>query len=345
MRAKSPQAGHKRSSAEPFSSPNLNNTLLLALVLLVLVAVAALFFFDKLVPVPFVSSACPDSTPDGECSSERPLFCADGVLVERPDVCGCPAGFDYAGGVCNLVIVCGDGTEDGKCSVTKPLKCVNGTLSYRASVCGCPDGYQAAGERCVVRMQETYLSEYAWDHMPVSYSVDEKSCGSYESRKIRRAFAEIENASVVLFEEVSESADIEVGCVLLENCYEQRTDIQDYVTYRYESICSHKKGVAQTTYLGERILSAKITMVGLAGFSETTGKGPSGFYVGSCGHTTTEVHEILHAFGYGHKESNQSIMYFEEDGVPLTLQKSGDCIGSKKQIDADIIADLAKRYG
>jgi len=152
---------------------------------------------------------------------------------------------------------------------------------------------------------------------------------------------------VVYFKEVEQNPDIYVYCSFIENCYSYSVDVQEKVTYRYESICSHKKGVAQIMKLaGDRILQARIEMIGLAGFSEQDyGQSQSGFYIGSCGHPTTEVHEILHTFGFGHKDDEESIMYFNEDSVGYTLQKKGECIGKRKSIDADIARTLKETYG
>ena len=187
-----------------------------------------------------------------------------------------------------------------------------------------------------------------WTHMPVTFSV-ESTCGSYEINKVRRGFAAVEEATsgVVYFKEIEQNPNIYVYCSFIEDCYSYTVDVQEDVTYRYESICSHKKGVAQIMKLaGDRILQARIEMIGLAGFSEQDyGQSQSGFYIGSCGHPTTEIHEILHTFGYGHKDNEESIMYFNEDSVGYTLQKRGECVGKRKSIDADIARELKETYG
>ena len=93
-----------------------------------------------------------------------------------------------------------------------------------------------------------------------------------------------------------------------------------------------------------RKLKADIELIGLAGFAETTGKGASGFYIGSCGHSTTEIHEILHTLGYGHVDDEDNIMYYQEDSIGYTIQEEGACLGSKKYIDEEIIKDLVNIY-
>ena len=136
-------------------------------------------------------------------------------------------------------------------------------------------------------------------------------------------------------------------CSFIEGCYRLVTDIDDdaKVVYHYEMICEHRKGLATTRFLGSKILGSEIEMFGLAGFSETSGKGTSGFYIGSCGHLTTELHEILHAFGYGHSDDNSSIMYYAEDAVGTVIQEEGECLGKRKEIDRDIVDSLVKTYG
>ena len=190
-----------------------------------------------------------------------------------------------------------------------------------------------------------------WDHMPVTYRImNEEECGGYESRKIQKGFDLIENATgaVVSFMKIEDGeADIEVSCSFIEDCYEKKVDVraEEGVVYKYETICAHDRGRAQITKLiGDKILKARIEMIGLAGFAETGGTGSSGFFIGSCGHTTTEIHEILHTFGYGHISDPKSIMYYKEDGIGYTIQDSDACAGSKKDIDKEIIEDLIRIY-
>jgi hypothetical protein len=189
-----------------------------------------------------------------------------------------------------------------------------------------------------------------WTHLPITYYIANKEeCGDYEVRKIERAFDEIENVTngVVYFKEMDSSADIDFFCTFIEDCYEKKVDIrkEEGVIYRYETICAHDRGRAQITQLqGYKILKARIEMIGLAGFAETEGEGASGFYIGSCGHPTTEIHEILHTFGYGHKDDENSIMYYQEDAIGYTIQDRGACLGKRKYIDQDIVDELVDVY-
>ena len=195
---------------------------------------------------------------------------------------------------------------------------------------------------------EETINKLHWENLPVKYNIiNEKVCGSYQSNKIKRAFDKIENATnkVVQFEKVDSGANIEISCTFIEDCYKKTVEITDDYILKSESICSFNRGIAFTKFLGNKIQSAHIEFVGLAGFSETTGRGASGFYIGSCGHENTEIHEILHTFGYNHLQGPASIMYFREDGVGYTLHKDDECKGSKKEIDQEIIDDSLDTYG
>lgn len=184
--------------------------------------------------------------------------------------------------------------------------------------------------------------------MPVTYSLNEAKCGAYESKRVKRAFDQITNATkgVVTFKKAESpgQGDINITCTFLENCYKTSVDIHDTYVIRYETICQHDLGLTTTKIYGNAITYAHIELFGLAGFSETKYDGPSGFYVGTCGHTITEVHELLHAFGYKHSSDNTSIMYPDADTFGLTIRKSGECAGSDKAIGHDIAESLIATY-
>lgn len=190
-----------------------------------------------------------------------------------------------------------------------------------------------------------------WKDLPITYKItNEDDCGDYESRKIRRAFNQIQDATnnIVPFKEVQQDAYIELTCKYIKDCYQKKIDIrkEEGVIYEYESICPHEAGLAQITdYEGFTLQKARIDLIGLAGFAETSGYGASGFYIGSCGHQTVEVHEILHVLGFGHTNNSESIMYYQTEIVPYTIQKQGACIGSERIIDQEIIDDLLFVYG
>ncbi len=190
-----------------------------------------------------------------------------------------------------------------------------------------------------------------WEKMPLAYQILNKDdCGAYETRKIGRALARIQEATnnVVQFQEVEEDANLEFRCKFIKDCYKKKIDIrrEEGVIYEYESICPHEAGIAKITdYQGFTIKKATIDIIGLAGFAETSGHGASGFYVGSCGHPAVEIHEILHTFGFGHTNNSESIMYHQAELVPYTILQEGACTGSEKKIDLEIIDDLLFIYG
>jgi len=197
------------------------------------------------------------------------------------------------------------------------------------------------------RAQLVANQKKAWDHMPISYSINREACGGYESRQIERAFNEISSVTngVVSFVEVEIDADISLDCSFVENCYSLSVDINGNSATRTESICGYERGKATVSSSGNVINSAKIELYGLAGFAETDGKGMSGFAVGRCGWPQTEVHEILHAFGYRHNDNPNSIMYHKAENVGYSINKLGACSNSIRSIDEYIIEDLIVTYG
>ncbi len=90
---------------------------------------------------------CKDESLSGECSKTKPLFCSNGVLVNKSSVCGCPAGLGMTGEEC-APFLCEDGTRYGTCSLKKPLYCDEGKTINKSSVCGCPLGQNVSGESC-----------------------------------------------------------------------------------------------------------------------------------------------------------------------------------------------------
>ncbi|MDO8511399.1 MAG: matrixin family metalloprotease [Nanoarchaeota archaeon] len=234
----------------------------------------------------------------------------------------------------------------------------NDKLEYNQSdksfFCTCSDysGELAAKTEITPRDLKLYGQKKVWwENMPITYQImNEDECGDYEVGQINRALEKIEEAAdgIVKFAEVDQDANIELSCEFIKDCYSKKIDIrkEEGIIYESEEICSHAAGTAQITKLeGFKIKKAKVTLIGLDGFSETSGNGASGFYIGSCGHTTVEVHEILHTFGFGHTNNSQSVMYHQTELVPYTIQKEGACIGSDRIIDQEIIDELLFVYG
>jgi len=71
----------------------------------------------------------------------------------------------------------------------------------------------------------------------------------------------------------------------------------------------------------------------------------SGFFVGSCGHADTEIHEILHTLNFGHNLNNKSIMFAKTEQYDFRLGKRGKCLDSDVVFDDYIIEELKSLYG
>ena len=180
-----------------------------------------------------------------------------------------------------------------------------------------------------------------WSHMPVSYYIYEE-CGKYEIAKMERAFDKIQTDSygAIVFKKQNSSvvSDIEVRCSFLEGCY-KKMSYGDF-------ICSHNLSEVQLDIDMNIITRARIELFGLAGFAETSHRGPSGFVSATCGHSNRELHAILRAFAYPTNSDNNSIMYALENF--FIEQKQHDirsCIGNAKEIDVEILSNLVENYG
>ncbi|RLG15020.1 hypothetical protein DRN69_03600 [Candidatus Pacearchaeota archaeon] len=54
-----------------------------------------IFFLNK-----YNIRSCGDGTLDGSCSSIKPYFCSEGILIEKASLCGCPDIFSQSGDTC-----------------------------------------------------------------------------------------------------------------------------------------------------------------------------------------------------------------------------------------------------
>lgn len=100
----------------------------------------------KLISPPKV---CAPGLNDSMCSPSKPLYCDNGKIIKRVDICGCASGLRPYGTDCILKVNCTDGTLSPDCSVNKPYQCVNGTLIENASKCGCASDYKLENYSCV----------------------------------------------------------------------------------------------------------------------------------------------------------------------------------------------------
>jgi hypothetical protein len=98
---------------------------------------------------------CSDGTNYGKCSITKPLYCNNGVLVNKCNTCGCSSGYDCDPSTLSCVSTqCSDGTIRGACSITKPLYCdLNAVLVDKCDTCGCSSGYNCdtLTHSCVVQ--------------------------------------------------------------------------------------------------------------------------------------------------------------------------------------------------
>jgi len=81
---------------------------------------------------------CADGTTTNSCSINKPLFCDNGTLVNKSEICGCPDDFMPQNDICIEIPKCDDGTKYNECSKDKPLYCDNGKLINNPKKCGCP---------------------------------------------------------------------------------------------------------------------------------------------------------------------------------------------------------------
>ena len=210
------------------------------------------------------------------------------------------------------------------------------------------NNYEYSGVDEEIKDDFSNIKEMHWNHMPITYEITNKmTCGKYEQGMILRGFNEIESVTegIVWFEEVNDSADIEITCSFIKDCYERHIDIRTYFTIEYESICGHDSGNAQIIEYQENIISkAKIGLIGLHGFAETSNRGMSGFSIGDCGYPHTEIHEILHTFNFGHSIDPYNIMHPFAESVGYTIHIKGECQNAIKSIDESIISCLKYIY-
>lgn len=120
--------------------PYLIVVLMLSLIALTILAPDVLrgFFFKD----------CAPNLKTWDCAATKPLYCDNGKIVNRSDICGCSDGFRKYQRTCVLIVNCTDGTLAPDCSSNKPYQCLNGTLIEQASICGCPDDYAPLNDTC-----------------------------------------------------------------------------------------------------------------------------------------------------------------------------------------------------
>jgi len=120
-------------------------------------------------------NTCSDGTNYGECSSTKPKFCQNGVLVNNAQLCGCPdfTNYNQATNDCET-IKCSDGTPFLQCSTSDKGKMCNGQGVLVASppLCGCPNGQVLSGSACISQQpaQQTSSSFTSYENAEPYYS-------------------------------------------------------------------------------------------------------------------------------------------------------------------------------
>jgi hypothetical protein len=150
--------------------------------------------------------------------------------------------------------------------------------------------------------------ELHWTHMPLTYSFSTECTNLIKSRN-RRAFYEITNQTdgVITFQEKN-NTPVDISLV----CYKSVPTEGFYLT----------AGEAQYWSEGNKITKAVINY-----YNAIEGN----TFLGCVNFPDTEIHEILHTFGFGHKPGFNTIMR-EVQGICLY------------KIDADIIEELKSTY-
>jgi len=111
----------------------------------------ALLMPDDLRSFVLQSKDCSPGLRSWHCAPTKPLYCDNGKLIDRADICNCSDGFrKYLNNSCILIVNCTDGSLAPDCSENKPYQCLNGSLISMASVCGCPENYMAVNDTCEV---------------------------------------------------------------------------------------------------------------------------------------------------------------------------------------------------
>ena len=150
-----------------------------------------------------------------------------------------------------------------------------------------------------------------WNHMPITYKIrDKDACGEFQTMQIYNAFETIEEVTqrTVNFKEVNQYPDIEFYCTII-NCGNQ--------------CYLHNKAHEMGYVLNNMVYYSRIEMFGTSG--------ESGF--NPLRYPGTEVHEILHTFGFEHNNIRDSIMSHEVTS------------GKQRTIDNYIIQELKRIYG
>ena len=156
--------------------------------------------------------------------------------------------------------------------------------------------------------------ELHWANMPISFNlINESECGAREAKRIRNAFAQLENETnkTVSFVETQEDpANITITC---EKGFNKSLIREDNYIKKAEAFYSNKNSVIKNATIN---------------FFDTGGNKISS----NCAtYPDTEIHEILHTFGFEHVEDKSHIM------SPIQLS-------CPKNLNQDIVDKLKETY-
>src|SRR3989338_3047220 len=112
--------------------------------------------------------SCNDGSFDPECSSNKPLQCVNGILINNSAKCDCPKDSVPNGNSCRSIL-CQNGTREPECSSNKPYQCINNTLIQNSDKCGCPPDYKKDGNSCkkIQRCSDGTIYDECSNNMPL----------------------------------------------------------------------------------------------------------------------------------------------------------------------------------
>jgi hypothetical protein len=152
------------------------------------------------------------------------------------------------------------------------------------------------------------INELHYGNMPITYALNKSECGTIMTQRIKKAFDIINNETegTVIFEDISdklknESAEADI----IIHCYSGLEEENGLYT----------AGIATYSIEGTNtnlVTSSEIN------FYKVNPKSSNQFSGGCTGYPNTEIHEILHTFGFEHKEG-YSIMNPVSDGCRITM--------------------------
>ena len=138
------------------------------------------------------------------------------------------------------------------------------------------------------------------ENLPISYSISE-NCSNYMKQRIRKSFIKIfeETNSTLFFIETNTNPDIKITCKI------------DLPLGYYLDGGTYTAGLSTLGVINHSINNATINFYNLNSRAET-------WEMGACAkYPDTEIHEILHVFGFNHNNKEGSIMSPSSEGCDV----------------------------